>query len=74
MKCQLCDKEISSFHKTIDEKYFCDIICSEKYYTNTIKLLTVSEKNWHDEWFKSREIIGRLSLDLLKINFPGYYK
>lgn len=72
MKCQFCDKELSSYHKTIDQKYFCDINCSENYYTNTIKQLTIAEKNWHNEWFNSREIIGKLSLELFRIHNPNY--
>lgn len=63
MKCQLCDKEISSYHKTLDDKYFCNTTCAEVYYINAIKQLTIAEKNWHNEWFKSRELIGKLALD-----------
>lgn len=77
MKCYFCDKDINNsleFHVSKDSKCFCNFECTEKYYLMKIDRLTISEKAWHEEWFKLREIIGRLGLELLYMKHPSYRK
>ena len=63
MKCDFCNKDISNKDSTTSKgcKYhFCNYCCLEDFYIQKIEQLTISEKNWHEEWYKQREIIGQL--------------
>jgi hypothetical protein len=63
MKCDYCDSEIKKetcYKSLLVEKFFCNFRCCEKYMVSKIEQLTKAEKLWHEEWFKQREIIGRL--------------
>ena len=66
MKCEFCEKEMPDdwkhilFQRKRNDKLFCDDDCLENFYIRKIDQLTKSEKAWHDEWFKQREIIGKL--------------
>jgi len=64
MKCEFCNKEIEGqTFKSRGGNQFCNFSCFESYYLLKIEQLTKSEKSWHDEWYKQREIIARLGCD-----------
>lgn len=71
MNCTFCDKEI--IDPVLDDgKVFCDNLCVKDYYKKKIIELTKSEKVWHDEWYNSRDTIGRIGLEIMYFKHPEW--
>ena len=83
MKCECCEKDIpdiapglfpDQYHhiQSKDGKMFCGNYCLQTYYIDKITQLTKSDKTWHDEWYKSRDSIGKISLELMYVKHPEW--